>query len=159
MADRAVASLSASMLPDEVKTTLSGTQMYDPTDSSDSWFYLEKQVSGDTSNNHLIATIDYYGTSAVSVHADDKIRWLCVKNRLTDPTRGIGIVLDGGNAVYNEPDLIVIGPEEMVILKTPNTTVANIHARTCVLNAYGVPESQGTSGGKAFVIGILDDVA
>ena len=159
MADRAVSSLSASMLPDEVKTTLSGTQMYDPTDSGDRWFYLEKQVSGSSSTNDLIEEIDYYGISTITVHANDKIRWLCVKNRETEPTKGIGIVLDGGNAVYNEPDLIVIGPEEMVILKTPNTTVANIHARTCVLDAYGVPESQGTDAGKAFVVGILDDVA
>ena len=76
----------------------------------------------------------------------------------TDETSGIGFVLDAGTAAYDLVDLIVIGPGEMVILKPTNCTVADLHARSCVLDANLIPNSQGTSTGDVHVAAILDDV-
>jgi len=158
MSDKASASLSASILLDEIKTSMGGSQIYEPVDSSDKWVFAEVQVSGDTSTTDLLDANDSYLGSSTQVATADKFRWLCIKNIKTNETAGIGFVLDGGNANYNESDLIVIGPGEMVIIKPLNCTVANLHARTCVLDANLIPTSQGTASGKAHVAAILLDV-
>ena len=159
MADKASSSLSASILLDEIKASMSGSQIYEPVDSNDKWVFAEIQVTGSASDTDLLDTDDSYLGSSSQVATADKFRWLCIKNIATDETSGIGFVLDAGNAVYNEPDLIVVGPGEMVIIKAPNCTVADLHARTCVLDANLIPTSQGTSTGRAHIAAILDDVA
>ena len=158
MADKASSSLSASILLDEIKASMSGSQIYEPVDTNDKWVFAEVQVTTSASTD-LLDTSDSYLGSSSQVATADKFRWLCIKNIATDETSGIGFVLDAGNAVYNEPDLIVVGPGEMVIIKAPNCTVADLHARTCVLDANLIPTSQGTSTGRAHVAAILDDVA
>jgi hypothetical protein len=158
MADRASSSLSASILLDEIKASMSGSQIYEPVDTNDKWVFAEVQVSGDNSTIDLLDTNDSYLGSSTQVATADKFRWLCIKNIQTNQTEGIGFVLDGGNAHYNEPDLIVVGPGEMVILKPFNCTVADLHARACVLDVNLIPTSQGTKAGKAHVAAILDDV-
>ena len=158
MADKASSSLSASILLDEIKASMSGSQIYEPVDSNDKWVFAEIQVTTSASTD-LLDTSDSYLGSSSQVATADKFRWLCIKNIATDETSGIGFVLDAGTAAYDAGDLIVIGPGEMVIIKAPNCTVADLHARACVLDANLIPTSQGTSTGRAHIAAILDDVA
>jgi len=158
MADKASSSLSASILLDEIKASMSGSQIYDPVNSDDKWVFAEIQVTASASTD-LLNTNDSYLGSSTQVATADKFRWLCIKNIKTNETAGIGFVLDAGTASYDDLDLIVIGPGEMVIIKAPNCTVADLHARACVLDANLIPTSQGTTSGRAHVAAILDDVA
>ena len=159
MADKASSSLSASILLDEIKASMSGGLIYEPADGSDKWVFAEVAVVGDSSTTDLLDTGDSYIGSSTQVATADIFRWLCIKNISTTTTEGIGFVLDAGNAVFNEPDLIVVGPGEMLIIKPPNCTVAGLHARSCVLDANLRPASQGTATVNAHVAAILDDQA
>ena len=157
MANKASSSLSASILLDEIKASMSGNQIYEPVDSNDKWVFAEVQVTSSASTD-LLDTSDSYLGSSTQVATGDKFRWLCIKNLKTDETSGIGFVLDAGTAAYDVVDLMVIGPGEMIILKPTNCTVADLHARSCVLDANLIPESQGTTTGRVHVAAILDDV-
>jgi len=158
MADKASSSLSASILLDEIKASMSGSQIYEPVDTNDKWVFAEVQVTTNASTD-LLDTSDSYLGSSSQVATADKFRWLCIKNIATDETSGIGFVLDAGTAAYDAGDLMVVGPGEMVIIKPPSCTVADLHARACVLDANLIPTSQGTSTGRAHIAAILDDVA
>jgi len=157
MADRASSSLSASILLDEIKASMSGSQIYEPVDTNDKWVFAEVQVYTDASTDLLDVNDSYLGSN-FQVATADKFRWLCIKNIQTSQTAGIGFVLDAGTAAFDAVDLIVIGPGEMVILKPTNCTVADLHARACVLDVNLIPTSQGTKTGRAHVAAILDDV-
>ena len=156
MADKASSSLSASILLDEIKASMSGGLIYEPADASDKWVFAEVAVTSNASTD-LLDTGDSYLGSSTQVATADIFRWLCIKNISTTTTEGIGFVLDAGNAVFNEKDLIVVGPGEMLIIKPPNCTVADLHARSCVLDANLRPASQGTATVNAHVAAILDD--
>jgi len=157
MADKASSSLSASILLDEIKASMSGSLIYDPADGNDKWVFAAVTVTGSASDTDLLDANDSYLGDATAVATADIFRWICIKNISTTTTEGIGFVLDTGNAAYNEKDLIVIAPGEMVILKPQNCTVADLHARSCVLDTSLRPTSQGTATVNAHVAAILDD--
>ena len=100
---------------------------------------------------------DYFGTST-AVASGDKVLWVAIKSLTTTSTEGIGINIDGGDASYDEADLLVVGPNELFIMKCPNTTVANLHARSCTLHSDNYPSAQGSATINAHVAAILDDV-
>ena len=52
----------------------------------------------------------------------------------------------------------IVGPGEIFVGKFPNTTVADLHGRTCVLSSLK-PASQGSAEITVLVAAILDDVA
>tara|TARA_R110000824_G_C14759795_1_gene629663 strand:+ start:38 stop:514 length:477 start_codon:yes stop_codon:yes gene_type:complete len=157
MADKASSSLSASILIDEIKASMSGSQIYEPADGNDKWVFSSSSVTGSASDTDLLGTSNSYLGGGGAVAAGDIYRWICIKNITTTTTEGIGFVLDAGDAVFNAPDLIVVAPGEMVILKPQNCTVAGLHARSCVLDANLRPTSQGTATVSAHVAAILDD--
>ena len=156
MADKASGNTSSSIFLDEIKSSMSGILDYEPKDANDKWVFAEVSVTNGASTD-LLDTGDSYLGSSTQVATADIFRWLCIKNISTTTTEGIGFVLDAGNAVFNEKDLIVVGPGEMLIIKPPNCTVADLHARSCVLDANLRPASQGTATVNAHVAAILDD--
>ena len=82
-ADRATISVSASLLPDEIKTSVGGTTIYDIDDYGDNnkWAY-SLSIIGATSEDALLPTVAYLGQGTTeeggtaSVAADDDVLFL-----------------------------------------------------------------------------------
>ena len=100
MADDAQVSIQATILPDEIAKTLTGTMTVTPADANDKWYY--KLTACTTTSTDLIAGsfLDYTAvdddTAPTAVHANDLVKFLFVQN--TSSADGVYIVFDGGTA-------------------------------------------------------------
>jgi len=156
MADKATGSSSASIFLDEIKSAISGGINYEPKDSNDKWVFAEVAVD---SSGALISTSQDYMGSGVAVHGNDKVMWVAVKNLSTTATEGICLSFDGGTAAYDLVDGVFIGAGELVILKCPNTTTANLTAASVTMDGtYGYPTGALSGNVNVHVAAILDDV-
>tara|TARA_B100000965_G_scaffold291154_1_gene248947 strand:- start:6012 stop:6479 length:468 start_codon:yes stop_codon:yes gene_type:complete len=155
MADAASVSIQATLLPDEIASTLSGSISVSPDDANDKWYY--KLTSVTTTSADLIAGyfLDYTAvdqdTAPTAVHANDKIKFLFIQN--TSSADGIVICLDGGTAANDLADGIFIGPSETFCARLPNVTVANLHAISSDI------ADAGDASANVIVAALIDDVA
>ena len=164
MADKASGNTSASVFMDDIKSSLSGSNNYTPVSADDdAWVFAEVGVTH--SGTDILDTSDSYLGSANAVSTSDKVKWIAIKNVSTTSTEGIGISLAGGSsdgsfglAAYNAADTIILGNGEMVILKTPNLTVAGLHGKSCTLDSNGKPSAQGTATVNVQIAAILENV-
>ena len=157
MADKAIANMSASIFLDEIKSSMGGDLNFEPADSGDKWIFYEVAVSN--SSGVLVTTIDFLGTDTATT-SSDKVRWLAVKNLSTTKTDGVCICFDGGTAAHNLVDGLFIGAGEMMVVKCPNTTLANLIAVSVLMDGtYGYPSAAHTGTVKCHVAAIIDDVA
>ena len=149
MADDASVTLTATVLPDEIAKTISGTVTISPSDVNDKWYYKFTSVSN--SSTDLIAGYftDYTAvdddTAPTAVDTADKVNFIFIKN--TDTSNDVYIVLDGGTASSSVSDGIKIAAGHSWYANLPNTTVADIHA---ISFSSTVP---------CIVCALLDDVA
>ena len=158
MADKASGSLSASVFMDDIKGSMAGSSGYTPVSGDDdAWIFAEVGVTH--SGTDILDTSDSYLGVAAAVATADKVKWIAIKNISTTSTEGIGISIAAGDAAYNTIDTIILGNGEMVILKTPNLTVAGLHGKSCTLDSDGKPSAQGTATVTCQVAAILEDVA
>ena len=155
MADAASVSIQATLLPDEIPSTLSGSISVSPDDANDKWYY--KLTSVTTTSADLIAGyfLDYTAvdqdTAPTAVHTADKIKFLFIQN--TSSADGIVICLDGGTAANDLADGIFIGPSETFCARLPNVTVANLHAISSDI------ADAGDASANVIVAALIDDVA
>ena len=155
MADAATITVSATMLPDEIATTLSGSMTVTPDDANDKWYY--KLTACTTTSTDLIAGafLDYTAvdddTAPTAVHTDDKVKFLFVQN--TSTADGVVLCFDGGTAAYNLVDGVFIGPSQTWFGRLPNTTVANLHAISSDIG------DAGDATANLIVAALIDDVA
>ena len=171
MADKGIASLSASVMSDFAKKTMGGTLSYTPADASDQWIYLETIV--DASSVALVADGRQYseryiradeGTEKIADSADI-VRWMGIKHTGTTdgstPTE-IGIVVSlhaAANAAYGEVEGFFIDSGEFFCFKTPACTLATIGAISVTVT-NGAPASPSSPGDVLVqVAAILDNVA
>ena len=128
MADAASVTLSATVLPDEIAKTISGSMTGPPADTSERWYY--KLTSATTSSTDLIAgnfTDDAavaVGSSPVALATGDKIPFLFVKN--TDTTDDVYINIAGA-ASASATGSIKIAAGHSWFMSSPNTTVGDVH--------------------------------
>ena len=154
MADDASVSIQATILPDEIAKTLTGTMTVTPDDANDKWYY--KLTSITTTSADLIAGrfLDYTAvdqdTDQTAVSTSDKVKFLFIQN--TSSADGIYIVLDGGTAANDVADGIFIGPSQTFCGRFPNTTVGNIHAISSDIG------DAGDASVTAIVCALIDDV-
>ena len=154
MADDASVSFQATILPDEIAKTLTGTMTVTPDDANDKWYY--KLTSITTTSADLIAGrfLDYTAvdqdTDQTAVSTSDKVKFLFIQN--TSSADGIYIVLDGGTAANDVVDGIFIGPSQTFVGRFPNTTVGNIHAISSDIG------DAGDASVTAIVCALIDDV-
>ena len=154
MADDASVSFQATILPDEIAKTLTGTMTVTPDDANDKWYY--KLTSITTTSADLIAGrfLDYTAvdqdTDQTAVSTSDKVKFLFIQN--TSSADGIYIVLDGGTAANDVADGIFIGPSQTFVGRFPNTTVGNLHAISSDI------ADAGDASVTAIVCALLDDV-
>ena len=155
MADDASVSFQATILPDEIAKTLTGTMTVTPDDANDKWYY--KLTSITTTSADLIAGrfLDYTAvdqdTDQTAVSTSDKVKFLLIQN--TSSADGIYIVLDGGTAANDVADGIFIGPSETFCARLPNTTVGNLHAISSDI------ADAGDATANLIVCALIDDVA
>ena len=154
MADDASVSIQATILPDEIAKTLTGSMTVTPADANDKWYY--KLTSITTTSADLIAGrfLDYTAvdqdTDQTAVSTSDKVKFLFIQN--TSSADGIYIVLDGGTAANDVVDGIFIGPSQTFVGRFPNTTVGNLHAISSDI------ADTGDASATAIVCALIDDV-
>ena len=147
----------AEILLDKIKTTIFGNLDFTPKDIGDKWVYAEIEVN--TSADLLGTSNDFLGSGG-ALATDDSYEWVVIRNASTTETDGVCICLDGGAAAHNLADGIFIGAGEMVCLKIPHVTVANLHAASVTMSAaYGHPSGASTSAVTVQVAAIIDDTS
>ena len=168
MADKAIASISASIGSDFAKQAIGGNLNYTPADAGDKWVYLETIIDGTTSLL-IQAGAEYnkrYGRTdeaETATATGDIVRWLCVKNTgttdgSTSTSSGIVLSLEGA-AAYNNTDGIFIDSGELVCFKTAATTLNTLSAISVTVTS-GAPASPSSPGDVVVQIAaILDDVS
>jgi hypothetical protein len=154
MADDASITLTATILPDEIAKTISGSMTVSPDDANDKWYYKLTAVT--TTSADLIAGsfLDYTAvdqdTAPTAVATGDKIKFLFVKNQSS--ADGIMLSIDAGTAAFNLADGIFIGPSQSWFGRLPNVTVADLHAISSDIG------DAGDSTANCIVAALIDDV-
>ena len=155
MADAATISVTATLLPDEIAKTITGSMTVTPDDANDKWYY--KLTSITTTSTDLISgsyvnyTAIAVGTGHTAVATGDKVKFLFVQN--TSSTDGIMISIDAGTAAFNLADGIFVGPLQTWYGRLPNVTVADLHAISSDIG------DAGDASASVIVVALLDDVA
>ena len=154
MADDAQVSIQATILPDEIAKTLTGTMTVTPDDANDKWYY--KLTACTATSTDLIAGnfLDYTAvdddTAPTAVAAGDKVKFLFVQN--TSSADGVYLCFDGGTAANDLVDGVFIGPSQTWFGRLPNTTVANLHAISSDIG------DAGDATANLIVAALIDDV-
>ena len=154
MADDATVSISATILPDEISRTISGSMTVTPDDANDKWYYKLTAVT--TTSADLIAGrfLDYTAvdqdTDQTAVSTSDKVKFLFLQN--TSSADGVYVCFDGGTAANDLADGLFIGPSQTWFGRLPNTTVANIHAISSDIG------DAGDATANVIVAALIDDV-
>ena len=154
MANDATVNITATILPDEISKTISGSMTVTPDDANDKWYYKKTEVT--TTSADLIAgsfldyTAVYQDTAPTAVASGDKIKFLFVKN--TSTTDGIMLSIDAGTAAFNLADGIFVGPSQSWFGRLPNVTVADLHAISADIG------DAGDASATVIVAALLDDV-
>ena len=155
MADAATISVTATMLPDEIAKTITGSMTVTPDDANDKWYY--KLTACTTTSTDLIAGsfLDYTAvdddTAPTAISTSDKVKFLFVQNTSTDD--GVYLCFDGGTAANSVVDGVFVGPSQTWFGRLPNTTVANLHAISSDIG------DAGDATANLIVAALIDDVA
>ena len=149
MADDASVTVQATVLPDEIAKTISGSMTISPADANDKWYYKLTSVSNSSTDLMAGNFIDYTAvdddTAPTAIATGDKVYFLFIKN--TDSSNDVYIVLDDGTASTSATDAIKIKAGHSFYANLPNTTVGQIHAIS------------SSSTVTCVVAALLDDVA
>ena len=149
MADDASVTVQATVLPDEIAKTISGSMTISPADANDKWYYKLTSVANSSTDLMAGNFIDYTAvdddTAPTAIATGDKVNFLFIKN--TDSSNDVYIVLDDGTASTSATDAIKIKAGHSFYANLPNTTVGQIHAIS------------SSSTVTCVVAALLDDVA
>ena len=155
MADAATISVTATMLPDEIAKTITGSMTVTPTDANDKWYY--KLTALTTTSAQLIAgtylnyTAIAPATAHTSIATGDKVRFLFVQNQSSGD--GLYLCFDGATAVNTGVDMAFVGASETWFAQLPNTTVGNLTAISSDI------ADVGEATVNIIVAALIDDVA
>ena len=148
MADAATISVTATMLPDEIAKTISGSMTVTPSDANHKWYY--KLTSVTNSSNDLIG--GYYSnytaladnTAPQTVATGDTIAFLWIQN--TDASNAVYINPAAGTAAAATGN-IYVGAGETWYARLTLTLAGSIHAAT------------STGSVTCIVCALMDDVS
>ena len=159
MADDATITITATILPDEIAKTFSGSMTVTPADTSEKWYY--KLTACTSTSTDLIAGhfLDYTpvddDTAPTAVHSADEVRFLFIQN--TSSGDGVYINFDGVTMNHSDAstlvDAVFIGPSQTWFGRLPNTTVATLHAMSSDIGDVG------DATANLIVAAIIHDVA
>tara|TARA_R100000808_G_C2141395_1_gene149197 strand:+ start:176 stop:664 length:489 start_codon:yes stop_codon:yes gene_type:complete len=123
-ADKAIVSITASLLPDEIKTSIGGTTVYNLNDFGDNnlWLYTLTLIGASsedlikTGTNYLGQGTSEEGATGTTQGTDDVLFVFVKHSGTTDgstaTTANLHINLDGGTATGSLKGDIVIAPNE-----------------------------------------------
>lgn len=155
MANEVSVSIQATMLPDELAKTFSGSMSLAPVDANDKWYYKKTAVTTTSADLIAGAFLDYTAvdqdTAPTAIATGDKVLFLFVQN--LSSADGIMLSIDAGAAANDLADGIFIGASETWFGKLPNVTVADLHAISSDVGGTG------DASANAIVIALLDDVS
>jgi len=148
MADAATISVTATMLPDEIAKTISGSMTVTPSDANHKWYYKLTSVTN-TSNDLIGGSYSNYtaladATAPQAIATGDTIAFLWIQN--TDASNAVYINPAAGTAAAATGN-IYVGAGETWYARLTSTTVANLHAIS------------STSTVTCIVVALLDDVS
>ena len=141
-ADKATISVSASLLPDNIKVSVGGTTVYDLNDTGDNnkWIHWRGQTDGTTARDivntsgiqYLNQTVDYDDTPTVTVEATDDVVFILIKNSgttdgSTASSANLHVGLSCGDLAANS-GTIVIEPNECWFARLRGEALADINA-------------------------------
>ena len=129
MADAATISVTATMLPDEIAKTISGSMTVTPADANHKWYY--KLTSVTNSSNDLIG--GYYSnytaladsTAPQTVNVADTVAFLWIQN--TDASNHVYVNIAAGTAAAAAGNIYIHAGETWYARLTL-TLVGSIHA-------------------------------
>ena len=156
MADDATVTISATILPDEIAKTISGSMTVTPDDANDKWYYKLTSctaVSTDLITGHFLdytAVDDDTAPTAID-NAADKVKFLFIKN--TSSGDGVVVCFGAETAAYNLANGVFIGPSQTWFGRLPNTVVGNLHAISSDIG------DAGDASVTLIVAALIDDVA
>ena len=136
MSDKASVTLSATILPEEIAKTISGSMEVTPT-ASEKWYFKITNVPHNTGTANLITgafvSEETMGTAHDTIATGDKVRFLFIKNTgttdgSTASTESLALCLDGGTAAHGLGDILVVRAGESWFGRFQNVTVDDIHA-------------------------------
>ena len=155
MADAATITVTATILPDEIAKSFSGSMTVTPDDANDKWYYKLTSCTATSTNLIAGAFLDYTAvdddTAPTAVHANDLVKFLFVQN--TSTADGVYLCFDGGTAANDLVDGVFIGPSQTWFGRLPNTTVENLHAISSDIG------DAGDATANLIVAALIDDVA
>ena len=155
MADAATISITATILPDEIAKTFSGSMTVTPDDANDKWYYKLTSVTTTSAiliaGNYISQTAIAVGTGMTAVHGNDKVKFLFVQN--TSTTDGMYMSFDNAAAVNSGADNVFVGPSQTWFGRLPNTIVTNLLAISSDIGDVG------DASAEVLVAALLDDVA
>jgi len=140
-ADRATVNVSASLLPDSMKTSIGGTTVYDLNDTGNNnkWIYVRMQTDGTTARDlvtedgiqYLNETITYTDTISLTDEANDDVVFIAIKNDATTDgstasTANLYVGMSGGDLAANS-GTIIIGSNEVWFAKLRGEALADIN--------------------------------
>ena len=148
MADAATISVTATMLPDEIAKTITGSMTVTPSDANHKWYYKLTSVTN-TSNNLIGGYYSNYtaladATAPQTIATGDTVAFLWIQN--TDASNAVYIDIAGGTAAAAAAN-IYVGAGETWYARLPATTMDGIHA---ISSASTV---------TCIVIAMLDDIS
>ena len=68
-------------------------------------------------------------------------------------------ITNSATVVYTTADGIYLSPNELIVLKLPNTIVTNFTCITVSENGSGLPTAAGTTNARVLIAAILTNVA
>ena len=160
--DKAVCTLTTSVLPRAIRAAFAGTNSFIPLSNSYKWVYADVTISNSTSDL-LSASINYMGTTT-ALNASDKVLWISVKHSgTTDGSNktsdGIILAFDNNNSLaYNTGDAVFIDSKEMFVAKLPFTTIGDLTTKSVGVTS-GIPASTTPGSVKVNVAAIIQDVS
>ena len=147
MADAATISVTATMLPDEIAKTITGSMTVTPSDANHKWYYKLTSVGNSSSDmiggyySNYTALAD--NTAPQTVATGDTVAFLWIQN--TDSSNAV--YLNFTTAAASTTGNIYVGAGETWYGRLGVTTVGAVHAIS------------STSTVSCIVIALIDDVS
>ena len=128
MADAATISVTATMLPDEIAKTITGSMTVTPSDANHKWYYKLTSVTN-TSNDLIGGSYSNYtaladSTAPQTIATTDTVAFLFVQN--TDASNGVYLHWSGTAAA--SAGSLLVGAGETWYGRLGVTTVGAVHA-------------------------------
>ena len=148
MADAATISVTATMLPDEIAKTISGSMTVTPSDANHKWYYKFTSVSNSSTDLMAGYFTDYLAidddTVPIAITTSDTVAFLFIQN--TDASNHVYVNIAAGTAAAAAGNIYIHAGETW-------------YARLTLTLAGSIHAISSTSTVTCIVCALIDDVS